>query len=64
MIQLIKGIFYMGPLLFAFGFIAPLTMQLILVSNWTPPFGLTPLLTGLLVGGVLGVMAQIRGRWI
>ena len=64
MIQLIKGIFYVGPLLFAFGFIAPLTTQLIQLSNWTPPFGLTPLLTALLLGGALGLMAQIRGRWI
>ena len=64
MVQVIKSIFYFGPLLFGFGFLAPLTAQLIVAAGWTPPLGLTPLVSGLIVGGVLGLMAQIRGRWI
>ena len=64
MVQVIKTIFYFGPLLFGFGFLAPLTAQFIVAVGWTPPLGLTPLLSGLIVGGGLGVIAQIRGRWI
>ncbi|MEL7030813.1 MAG: hypothetical protein AAGL97_03135 [Pseudomonadota bacterium] len=64
MAQLIKSIFYFGPLIFGIGFLAPLTSQIIQAVGWTPPFGLSPLMTGLLVGGTLGVIAQYRGRWI
>lgn len=64
MVQLIKSIFYLGPLIFGIGFLAPLTSQIIQAVGWTPPFGLSPLMTGLLVGGTLGVIAQYRGRWI
>lgn len=60
----IKKIFEFGPLLFAFGFLAPLITQTIIRSGWTPPFGLTALATGLIVAGLLGMVAQIRGRWV
>ena len=62
--QVIKSIFYLGPLLFGLGFLAPLTAQIIEAMAWTPPFGLSSLMTGLIVGGTLGLMAQIRGTWI
>ncbi|MEL7454003.1 MAG: hypothetical protein AAGJ50_11600 [Pseudomonadota bacterium] len=64
MVQVIKTIFYFGPLIFGIGFLAPLISQSIQAAGWTPPFGITPLLTGLVVGGALGVIAQFRGRWI
>ena len=64
MITVLKTIFYLGPLLFGLAFLAPLTSQIIQAMAWTPPFGLTPLVTGLLVGGTLGLAAQFRGRWI
>lgn len=64
MIQIIKAIFYMGPLLFGLGFLAPLTAQIIIALSWTPPLGLTPLIAGLILGGSLGLIAQFRGRWI
>lgn len=64
MITVIKSIFYLGPLLFGFGFLAPLSAQIIQTIGWTPPFGLTPLITGLIIGGTLGLIAQIRGTWI
>lgn len=64
MVHVIKAIFYVGPLLFGFGLLTPLTAQVIQAMDWTPPFGLTPLMTGLIVGGTLGLFAQIRGRWI
>lgn len=62
--KVIKAIFYFGPLIFGFGFIAPLSAQIIQAMAWTPPFGLTPLVTGLIIGGTLGLIAQIRGTWI
>ena len=64
MIQVLKTVFYLGPLLFGLGFLAPLTAQIISRTGWTPPFDLTPLIAGLIVGGGLGLLAQIRGRWI
>ncbi|WOR15852.1 hypothetical protein RYZ27_04145 [Hyphomonas sp. FCG-A18] len=64
MIQVIKTIFDLGPLLFAFGFIAPLTMQVIERAGWVPPFGLSPLVCGLGLAALLGGIAQIRGRWL
>ncbi|NQY15415.1 MAG: hypothetical protein HRT81_16395 [Henriciella sp.] len=64
MVQVIKAIFYFGPLLFGIGFLAPLSAQIIQAMGWTPPFGLTPLMTGLILGGAYGLLAQIRGRWV
>ncbi|KCZ92095.1 hypothetical protein [Hyphomonas johnsonii] len=60
----IKTLFHFGPLVFAFGFIAPLTAQIIERAGLALPFGLTPLVAGLLLGAVWGGIAQYRGRWI
>lgn len=62
--QVIKTVFYFGPLIFGFGFLAPLSAQIIAQMGSTPPFGLSPLMTGLIIGGALGLIAQMRGRWI
>ena len=62
--SVIKAIFQFGPLLFGFGFMAPLISQVIQAMSWTAPFGLTPLITGLIIGGTLGLAAQVRGTWI
>ena len=64
MIQIIKTIFYIGPLLFAFGFIWPLTTQIITALGWTPPFGLTPFWAGFTLAAVWGIYAQWRGTWL
>ncbi len=64
MLAVIGLIFRFGPLLFGFGFMAPLAAQILERAQWTLPFGLTPLLAGLSIGGLLGAVAQIRGRWI
>ncbi len=64
MVQVIKLIFFLGPLLFGLGFLTPLIAQIITAMDWTPPLGLTPLMAGLILGGGLGLMAQLRGRWI
>ena len=60
----IRTLFYFGPLLFAFGFIAPLVAQSITALGLVPPFGLTSLHAGLIVGALMGIPAQFRGRWI
>ncbi|MEO0548381.1 MAG: hypothetical protein AAFZ91_00565 [Pseudomonadota bacterium] len=60
----IRIVFYFGPLIFGFGFLTPLTAQMIIAMDWTLPFKLSPLTAGLIVGGGLGLIAQIRGRWI
>ena len=64
MITVIKTIFYLGPMIFGLGFLAPLSAQIISAAGWTLPFGLTPLIAGLMIGGGLGLIAQIRGTWV
>mgnify|MGYP001828438329 CR=1 FL=1 len=60
----LRALSFLGPLLFAFGFLMPLTAQTITALGWTPPFGLSPLVAGAIVAVLLGVPAQIRGRWV
>lgn len=64
MIAAIKTVFYFGPLLFGFGFIAPLAAQILERVGWDLPFGVTPLVAGLILGGAWGGTAQYRGSWI
>ena len=61
---ILKWIFYFGPLLFAFGFIAPLAAEITERAGWTPPLELSPLAVGLLLAALWGTAAQVRGRWI
>ena len=60
----LKTIFKYGALVFAFGFIAPLTMQIIIRAGLDLPWGLTPLVAGLILAAAWGGIAQYRGRWI
>lgn len=62
--SLVKFVFSVGPLLFAFGFLTPLIAQTMAHFNVSAPFGLGDLPFALLISGVLGVAAQIRGRWL
>lgn len=58
--KLIKG--YFSPLLFGLAFLAPLIAQSLTalgISAGAPALGI-----GLAVGGVLGLMAQLRGSWL
>ena len=52
------------PLIFAFGFLVPVIMQAMEAAGLTAPFGVSPLTFALVLGGGLGLCAQIRGRWI
>jgi hypothetical protein len=53
-----------GPVLFGLGFLAPLIAQVIERTGTATPFGLTPIMVGLIVGPALGLAAKLRGRWI
>lgn len=64
LVKLIELIFKFGPLIFGVGFMAPLFAELFAQAGMSLPFGLTPLLAGLLLGGGLGLIAQVRGSWI
>jgi hypothetical protein len=55
---------FIQPLLFGFGFLAPLIAQIITRIGWVPPAGISPLVIGLAFGGGLGALANIRGRWL
>ncbi|MEM0986696.1 MAG: hypothetical protein AAGJ32_10645 [Pseudomonadota bacterium] len=63
-VRAIKALFFIGPLLFGVAFLSPLVAQSMVALAITPPFGLEPLVFGLIIGTGLGVTAQIRGRWI
>jgi hypothetical protein len=60
----IKALFFIGPLLFGLAFLAPLTAQAMDRLGLSAPMGLTALQFGLILGGVLGLIATIRGRWV
>ena len=61
---LLRYLFAVGPLLFGIGFLAPLIAQSLSALGWSAPFGLAPLAFGLLLGGTLGLIANVRGRWV
>lgn len=53
-----------GPVLFGFGFLAPLIATLLQDAGITPPLGLSPVQLDLILGPALGLSAKLRGRWI
>lgn len=64
MTRIIGAIFYVGPLIFAFGFIAPLISQILKRSGYVDVFGWPPVVVGLVLAAIWGGIAQYRGRWI
>lgn len=52
------------PLLFGIGFIAPLVAQIMETWDIAAPFGTSRIGFGLAIGGVWGLYANIRGRWL
>lgn len=51
-----------SPLVFGLAFLAPLIAQS-LIAVGLPTAGINPLWVGFIVGGGLGLAAQIRGSW-
>lgn len=62
--KIVQQLLFFQPLIFGLGFLAPLTAQIIERAGWVPPFGVSALVCGLLVGGGLGALANVRGRWL
>jgi hypothetical protein len=60
----IRKLFAIMPFLFGIGFIAPLTAQLLQAAGYEAVFGLDPILFALAFGGVWGLYANIKGRWL
>lgn len=58
--RLAKWLF--SPLVFGLAFLAPLSAQMITTLGISTPAN--PIVVGLLIGGGLGLMAQIRGSWL
>jgi len=52
-----------SPIVFGLAFIGPLSAEIITALAVPLPIG-TPLHWGLLIGGLLGLMAQVRGSWV
>lgn len=62
--QLIGFLFRFGPLWFGIGFLAPVLSGLMQAFNIIPPLGLSPMIVGLFVGGILGMIATVRKTWL
>jgi hypothetical protein len=60
----LKKLLLWMPFLFGIGFIAPLTAQLMTTWGIAAPLGLSPIAFGLIFGGLWGLYANIRGRWL
>jgi hypothetical protein len=52
-----------SPFVFSLGFLAPLIAELLNLAEISV-FGIETIYIGLLVGGLLGLVAQRRGSWI
>lgn len=62
--KLLQLILKFLPLIFAFGFVVPVIAQGMEALNWKAPFGLTTMFFALIIGGIWGLFAQLKGRWI
>jgi hypothetical protein len=62
--QALKTIFYIMPFLFGIGFIAPITAEIMNRTGFDAPLGLSPIGFGLIFGGLWGLYATLRGRWL
>jgi len=64
MAKLLSAGFFIGPLLFGLLFIAPLFAQVAQRFDLNLPLNIAPITAGLILGGVLGLIATVRGRWL
>ena len=60
----IRQLFYWMPFLFGIGFIVPLVAQMLEYWQVAAPWGLSPVMFGLLIGAPWGLYATLRGRWL
>jgi hypothetical protein len=60
----VKKLFAVMPFLFGVGFIAPLIAQSFAAWHMEAPLGMSRIAFGLAIGGVWGLLANIRGRWL
>ena len=61
---ILKSLVWLLPLIFGVGFLAPVIAEGMTATGMEPPLGLGALAFGLLVGGVWGAFATLKGRWI
>lgn len=52
-----------SPLVFSLAFLAPLTTQTLIALELMES-GTSAMIAGLIAGGALGLVAQLRGSWI
>lgn len=60
----LQKLFAILPFLFGIGFLAPLIAQAMAYWGWDAPLGLSRIAFGLVIGGIWGLIATLRGRWI
>ena len=60
----VAGVMWAMPLLFAFGFLMPLLLQIMEHIGPNAVLGVPNLYFSALVAGSWGIVAQITGRWI
>jgi hypothetical protein len=60
----LKSVFFIMPFLFGIGFIAPVTAELMALLGFKAPLGLTDIGFGLVVGGLWGFYATVKGSWL
>lgn len=64
LLNTLKWLFAIGPILFGIGFMAPVLAELMTVAGITQPFGIAPIAVGLAIGLGWGTYALVRGSWI
>ena len=60
----LKLILSLLPMIFALGFLAPLIAQSMAALGWSAPLELGTMTFSLILAGTLGLVAQLRGRWV
>jgi hypothetical protein len=60
----LQGVFFILPLLFGIGFIAPALAQAMVATGVAPPLGLSPVAFGLAIGAPWGLYATVKGSWL
>lgn len=55
--------FLFSPIVFGLGFLAPLIAQTLTASGLVIA-GMDNIYIGLIIGGLLGLIAQFRGSWV